>query len=214
MPLAPEDIAIQRRDVAARVLELVEREGEEMTMASLVRHGPYSARRLEQLFESEDDLFDAVAELWFEPKVAIMEEVVSADLPPARKMYEFFAQRFEIHRAQFVSDPDGFAVICEVGAARYEQVRSFIDLADHYLCEIIAQAQADGFFAGLEIDQALSLINQMVAPYIIPENLLHMGDRLSAQKLAMIIDTIFGGLSAETGGSGGVNTLRIAGEPT
>jgi AcrR family transcriptional regulator len=210
MPLAAEEIAEQRRQAAKRVLELLDERGEEVSLAQLARDGQFSARRLEQLFESEDDLFDAVAGLWFEPKIAVMEEVLGSDLPPNRKMYEFFARRFVIQRDQFRSDPTGFALICELGAARFERVRSYVDLADHYLCEIIAQAQAEGFFAGLEIDQALSLINQMVANYTLPDALIYLGDKVTEEKLAMIIDTIFIGLSGEDGGSRGVNTLRIA----
>ncbi len=214
MLLAPEEIADQRRLAAHRVMELVEQHGEEITLARLAAEGPLSARRLEQLFEDEADLFDAVAELWFEPKIAIMEEVLGSNLPTNRKMYEFFARRFEMQRAQFLADPTSFALICELGAARFERVRSYVDLADHYLCEIIAQAQADGYFAGLEIDQALSLINQMVSNYTLPDALIYLGDKLTEEKLAVIIDTIFIGLSAEGGGSRGVNTLRLASNPS
>ncbi|MEP5937887.1 MAG: hypothetical protein ABJ239_06135 [Erythrobacter sp.] len=210
MPFAAEEITAQRRQAAQRVLELLDERGEEISLAQLAQDGPFSARRLEQLFESEDDLFDAVAELWFEPKIAVMEEVLSSNLPPNRKMYEFFARRFVVQRDQFRADPTGFALICELGAAQFERVRSYVDLADHYLCEIIAQAQAEGFFAGLEIDQALSLINQMVTNYTLPDALIYLGDKVTEEKLAMIIDTIFIGLSGEDGGSRGVNTLRIA----
>ena len=191
-------------------MELVELHGEEITLARLAAEGPFAARRLEILFENEDDLFDAVAELWFEPKIAIMEEVLGANLPSNRKMYEFFARRFVRQRELFLADPIGFALICDLGAARFERVRSYVDLADHYLCEIIVQAQDDGYFAGLEIDQALSLINQMVSNYTLPDALIYLGDRLSEEKLATIIDTIFIGLSGEDGGSRSVNTLRLA----
>jgi hypothetical protein len=98
-----------------------------------------------------------------------------------------------------------------MGAAQFERVRSYVDLADHYLCEVIAEAQADGHFAGLEIDEALSLINQMVNNYTLPDALLYIGEKLTEQKLARIVDTIFIGLSGEAGeAAAGVNTIRIA----
>lgn len=200
----------ERRKVALIAHDLFEERGEEISMADLVASGRISRRALEQIFESDDDLFEATVELWFEPHVAIMEEVVTADLPPNRKMYEFFVRRFRVSRERFRADPHAFALVCEMGAARFERVRGFVDLADHYLSELIAQSQAEGFFPGLEIDQALSLINQMVANYTMPDALNYLDDKLSEEKLARIIDTIFIGLSAEDGGSRGVNTLRIA----
>ena len=101
-------------------------------------------------------------------------------------------------------------MISEMGAANFEKVRSYVDLADHYLAEIIVQAQADGFFVGLDIDEALSLINQMISTYAIPDSIIYLGDKLTEEKLARIIDTVFAGLSAEMGdGARGVNTLKV-----
>ncbi|MDY7098985.1 MAG: hypothetical protein SXU28_12675, partial [Pseudomonadota bacterium] len=117
---------------------------------------------------------------------------------------------FVNNRDRFKADPEDFTIICEMGAANFERVRSYVDLADHYLCEIIVQAQADGFFAGLEIDETLSLINQMVSNYTIPDSLIYLGDKLSEEKLARIVDTLFIGLSGETGDEArGVNTLKV-----
>lgn len=208
--MAPELQQTERRRAALLAYELFEQRGEEVRLSDLVATGRMPRRRLEELFEDDDDLFEATVELWFEPHVAIMEEVVAADLPPNRKMYEFFVRRFRVNRSRYRSDPAAFAMMCEAGAARFERVRSFVDLADHYLCEVIAQAQADGFFPGLEIDQALSLINQMVTNYTLPEALTYIDERLSEEKLARIIDTIFVGLSGEDGGARGINTIRIA----
>lgn len=191
-------------------MQLSQRLGQEVTLATLASEGGLSRRRLGELFDNDDDLFEAVAELWFEPHVAIMEEVMASDLPPIRKMYEFYVRRFRVTRERYRADPAGFAQICEAGAARFENVRGFVDLADHHLCGIIAEAQAEGFFGGLEIDQALSLINQMVSNYTMPETLIYLDERLSEEKLARIIDTIFVGLSAEDRGAGGINTLRLA----
>jgi TetR/AcrR family transcriptional repressor of the ameABC operon len=51
-----------------------------------------------------------------------------------------------------------------------------------------------GYFGALSIDEAVSLINQMVSPYCMPEAQVHIGHKLTEAKLAKIIDTIFVGL--------------------
>lgn len=209
--MAPETRESERRRLAERTLDLVKERGSDVTPAMLAAEEGISRHRLDQIFEDEGDLFEAVVEVWMEPHVAIMEKVVQSDLPPNRKMYEFFVQRFRVTRERHRADPAYFALVCELGAARFERVRGFVDLADHYLSELIAQAQADGYFPGLEIDTALSLINQMVSNYTMPDALIYVADRLSEQKLAMIVDTLFAGLSGEDGGASGVNTMRIAG---
>ena len=79
-----------------------------------------------------------------------------------------------------------------------------------YLCELIAQAQAEGSFEGLAINDALSLINQMVLPYTMADVLTYMDERLSEQKLGRIVDTLFAGLSAQEGGARGLKGLRAA----
>ena len=211
MVLSEEARSQERRRIAQLVLDLVNERGAEVPYATAQAESGFSRSRFEQLFEDYDDLFDAVAEIWLYPHMKAMEKVLESDLPPNRKMYEFFRQRFLISRDRYRSDPDYFTMICEMGAANFERVRSYVDLADHYQCEIIVQAQADGYFAGLEIDETLSLINQMVSNYTLPDALIYLGDKLTEEKLARIVDTIFIGLSAETGdGASGVNTIRLA----
>ena len=211
MVLSEEARSQERRRIAQLVLDLVNERGAEVPYATAQAESGLSRSRFEQLFEDYDDLFDAVAEIWLYPHMKAMEKVLESDLPPNRKMYEFFRQRFLISRDRYRSDPDYFTMICEMGAANFERVRSYVDLADHYQCEIIVQAQADGYFAGLEIDETLSLINQMVSNYTLPDALIYLGDKLTEEKLARIVDTIFIGLSAETGdGASGVNTIRLA----
>jgi len=211
MPLSEQAREEQRTQIAQMVLDLVKERGAEIPFSVAANESGLTRSRFEQLFEDEDALFDAIAKLWLHPHLEVMEAVVEEDLPPQRKMYEFFRRRFAINRDRFKSDPESFTIICEMGAAHFEKVRSYVDLADHYLCELIVQAQAEGYFAGLEIDEALSLINQMVSNYTLPDALIYLGDKLAEEKLARIIDTIFIGLSGEAGGdAGGVNTLRIA----
>lgn len=191
-------------------MRLIEERGDEVTRTALAAAANVPRARIETLFPEEIDLFDAVVEQWFADHVAIMEEVVASDLPPNRKMFEFFARRFRLQRERYRADPAAFKVYCELGAAHFERVRSYVDLADHYLCELIAQAQADGAFEGLAIDDALSLINQMVLPYTMADILTYMDHRLSEEKLGSIVDTLFAGLSAADRGARGVRGLRAA----
>lgn len=191
-------------------MRLIEERGEDVSRLALANGAGIPRARVEALFPEESDLFDAIVENWFADYVAIMEEVVAADLPPNRKMYEFFARRFLLQRERFRADPAAFKVYCELGAVNFERVRSYVDLADHYLCELIAQAQAEGAFEGLAINDALSLINQMVLPYTMADVLTYMDERLSEQKLGRIVDTLFAGLSAADGGARGVKGLRAA----
>ena len=211
MPLSEETREAERKRIAQLVLDLVKQTGAEVSFSGAVSESGVTRARFEQLFEDYDDLFDAIAQLWLAPHLTAMEEALESDLPPNRKLYEFVRRRFDINRQRWRDDPENFTIICEMGAANMEKVRSYVDLADHYLCEIIVQAQADGFFAGLEIDETLSLINQMISNYTLPDALIYLGDKLSEEKLARIVDTIFIGLSAEAGdAAGGVNSLRLA----
>lgn len=201
----------ERERIARRVLDLVKERGSEIAWTVAMAESGLTRARFEALFADYDDLFDAVAQLWLAPHMAVMEEVLAGDLPPQRKMYEFFRRRFVISQERYRADSENFTILCEMGAANFERVRSYVDLADHYLCELIAEAQAEGFFAGLEIDEALSLINQMISNYTLPDALIYLGDKLTEQKLARIVDTMFIGLSGEAGAdASGLNTLKVA----
>ncbi|MCA1661967.1 MAG: hypothetical protein LC648_07335 [Novosphingobium sp.] len=103
-----------------------------------------------------------------------------------------------------------FQMHCDLGNQHFAVVRSYVDLGDHYLCEIIAEAMSDGHFPGLSIDEALSLINQMVSAYVNITLMILIMDKLSEAKLARIVDAIFDGLSAEDRGALGVKDLRAA----
>ena len=69
---------------------------------------------------------------------------------------------------------------------------------------------ADGHFAGLSIDESISLVNQMVNCYCNIGVMQYLMERLSEAKLARIIDAIFDGLSAQDRGAIGVTGLRAA----
>ncbi|MGN6497681.1 MAG: hypothetical protein ACTHKM_01890 [Tsuneonella sp.] len=200
----------ERQRLVRLAMELIEQRGENVSRAELAAAAGLSRARVETLFSEDIELFDAVVEQWFEKHIEIMEEVVASDLPPNRKMFEFFARRFRLQRARYRADPAAFKVYCELGAAHFERVQGYVDLADHYLCELIAQAQAEGAFEGLAIDAALSLINQMVLPYTLSEMLTYLDPFLSEEKLGRIVDTIFTGLSGAERGARGVTGLRAA----
>lgn len=208
--MTQEDRARERERLARLAIELTARRGAEVTPEILAVEAGLSRARIEAIFPEESDLFDATVEMWFAPHVAIMEQVLASELPPNRKMFEFFARRYDRNRSEYRRDPETFALLCELGARRFERVRSYIDLADHYLCELIAEAQHEGHFEGLAIDRALTLINQMVVAYTMPDILMMLDERLSEEKLAAIVDTLFAGLSSRDGGAGGVAGLRAA----
>ena len=211
MPLSEETRNQERGRIACLVLDLIRQRGTEISYNTAQTESGLTRSRFEWVFPDYDDLIDVIASVWLTDHMKVMEEVVASDLPPNRKLYEFVRRRFVISRDRFREDPEYFTMVCEMGAANFEKVRSYVDLADHYLCEVIVQAQADGYLAGLEIDEALSLINQMLSAYMIPDALIQLGDRLSEDKLARIVDTIFIGLSGEAGGEAkGLNTIRIA----
>lgn len=208
---APNLADSDRAQLVHLAMKTIARTGEATTRAALAKEARMPRARIDTIFATDDALFDAILEEWYAPDIAIMEEVIASDLPIRRKFYEFFARRFLREQERYRKDPATFAVYCEIGTDKFENVRGYIDLADHYLSELIAQAQEEGYFAGLGINQALSLINQMVVCYILPQMLLMLDeDKLSAGKLATIIDTLFDGLSGKQRGAAPVAGLRIA----
>ncbi|MEZ5680673.1 MAG: hypothetical protein R3E14_05190 [Erythrobacter sp.] len=208
--MSEEDIDELRRRFAREAMALMERHGEEVSLARLASELGVSRTRVETVFPEEDDLREAVTGEWFAPKLAVMDEVMATDLPPRRKMYEFFARRFRLLRDNFKSDPASFRLYVEMGERYFKFAQSYIDLADHYLCELIAEAQAEGHFEGLEINTALSLINQSMICYIQPYMIAMIDGRLSEDKLAHLIDALFDGLSAKDRGARGVGGLQAA----
>ncbi|MEQ1495831.1 MAG: TetR family transcriptional regulator [Novosphingobium sp.] len=205
------DIDAGRQQLITLVVELVEERGSSgMTMTEIAARAGMSPANLYRYFESKEAMVEAVAEHWFQPKVEIMEDVVASDLPPRRKMYEFYARRFTRMRDEWERDPVAFANYVELGKENFELVRSYADLGDHYLSEIIGEAMAEGNFAGLTIDETLSLINQMVGAYVNIGTMELIMPKLSTDKLARIIDAVFDGLSAADRGAKAVSGLRAA----
>lgn len=205
------DIDAGREQLIDLVVDLIEERGStNLTVTELAARANMSPANLYRYFESKEALIEAVAGRWFQPKVAIMEEVIASELPPRRKMYEFFARRFALMKAEWEHDPVAFANYIELGKENFELVRSYVDLGDHYLSVIIGEAMAEGHFAGLSIDEALSLVNQMVSVYVNIGAMEQVMPRLTSDKLARIIDAVFDGLSAVDRGAKGLTGLRAA----
>jgi AcrR family transcriptional regulator len=189
------DIEAGRQELLDIAEELVrKRGGVELSMTELAAAASMSPANLYRFFENKEALLEAAAGRWFAPKIAIMEEVVPSDLPSRDKMYQFFARRFVLMRDQFREDPDMFKSYLELGDQHFEVVKGYVDLGDHFLSEIVVQAMDEGYLSDLSIDDAVSLINQMVQVYCNPEALLYLDHKLSEEKLARIVDTIFIGL--------------------
>ena len=199
-----------RSRFAREAMALIERTGEEVSRTRLAAELGIARARIDTVFPGEGDLLEAVTAEWFAPKLAVMDEVMASGLPPRRKMYEFFARRFRLLRQNYRYDPATFNLYVEMGERYFEYARSYIDLADHYLCELIAEAQAEGFLEGLEVDTAMSLINQMVICYLQPYMIAMIDERLSEEKLALIVGAIFDGLDTQDGGARGTQDIRAA----
>lgn len=205
------DLEAGREALIDLVVELIEERGSiNLTVTELAARAQMSPANLYRYFDSKEALIEAVAERWFQPKVAIMDEVIASDLSPRRKMFEFFARRFALMKAEWERDPVAFANYVELGKENFEIIRTYVDLGDHYLAMIIGEAMAEGAFAGLSIDEALSLVNQMVNCYVAIGSMELIMSKLTVDKLAMIIDAIFDGLSATDRGAKAITGLRAA----
>jgi len=211
MPRPQSDIEAGREQLIDLVIALIDERGSTaLTVAEVAARANMSPANLYRYFDSKESLIEAVAGRWFQPKLDIMEQVVASDLPPRRKMYEFFARRFALMKAEWEADPVAFALHVELGKEHFELIRSYVDLGDHYLAEIIGEAMGEGFFSGLSVDEALSLVNQMVNVYVNIGTMEMIMPKLTTDKLARIIDAVFDGLSAQDRGAKAVSGLRAA----
>jgi AcrR family transcriptional regulator len=205
------DLDAGREQLIDLVIEIIEERGSAaVTVTELAARAQMSPASLYRYYESKEALIEAVAGRWFQPMVAMMEEVLASDLPPRRKMYEFYARRFVHMRKIWQRDPVAFKTYCELGEEHFEQVRSYVDLGDHYLGTIIGEAMADGHFDGLELDEAISLVNQMTSVYCNIGPMQYLFPKLTEAKLARIVDALFDGLSGQDRGAKGVTGLRVA----
>ena len=205
------DLEAGREALIGHVIAMIEESGTSaMTVTEIAARAGMSPPSLYRYFDSKEALIEAVAGRWFEPKVEIMEEVVGSDLPPRRKMYEFYARRFALMKAEWERDPVAFANYVELGKENFELIRGYVDLGDHYLALIIGEAMADGHFAGLSVDETISLINQITSVYTNIGAMEQIMPKLSTDKLARIIDALFDGLSGQDRGAKAISGLRAA----
>ncbi len=189
------DIEAGRKLLLETVESLVQERGAtDVSMSELATKAGMSPSNIYRFFDSKEAVFEAVAEEWFADKVAVMEEVVELEIPARDKMLAFFGRRFALMRARYEEDPELFKSYCQLGNQYFDVVRGYVDLGDHYLAMIVADAMEEGYFGGLSIDRSVSLINQMVNPYCGPDTMVMMMKNLSEEKLAIIIDTIFAGM--------------------
>jgi TetR/AcrR family transcriptional repressor of the ameABC operon len=136
-------------------------------------------------------------------------------LPVRDKMYQYFARRYLANVEQYESEPDLLKSYLEIGQQYFEVVRGYVDLGDHYLSLIVAEAMEQGYFEGLSIDEAVSLINQMVQCYTNPDALFYVGTiKLRVEKLATIVETIFLGLGKKSSAQKlGQTQIKIVSKP-
>jgi len=190
------DIEAGRNALLEVVDDLVRKRGSvDISMTDLAAAAGMSPSNLYRFFDNKEALLEAVAERFFTEKVRIMVEVAESDLPVRDKMYQYFARRYLAIVEQYEAEPDLLKSYLEIGQQYFEVVRGYVDLGDHYLSIIVAEAMEQGYFEGLSIDEAVSLINQMVQCYTSPDILFRVGTtKLSVTKLAMIVDAVFLGL--------------------
>jgi TetR/AcrR family transcriptional regulator, repressor of the ameABC operon len=191
------DIEAGRKLLIEKAEDVIrERGAVDIAMGELAAAAGMSPSNVYRFFESKEDLHAAIAESWFADKVRIMEEAVASDLSARYKMYVFFQRRFALMIARHEEDPEQFKSYCELGRQYFDVVRGYVDLADHYLAVIVAEAMEQGYFSELSIDHAVSLINLMVQPFCNPNLIFELANRPTDEKLGQIIDAIFSGLSA------------------
>jgi AcrR family transcriptional regulator len=196
------DLEAGRQMLINKVEELIrERGAVDISMTELAQAAGMSPSNIYRFFENKEAMLEAIAENWFAEKARIMEEVVASDLRPRDKMYAFFQRRYAVMVARFEAEPDLFRSYCQLGTEYFEVVRGYVDLGDHFLAMIVAEAMEEGYFPELTIDRTVSLINLMIQPFCNPDLIHQLAIIPNDEKLGQIIDTIFVGLgrSGKTG---------------
>ena len=197
MPRPETDIEATRiriMDAADRIIQ--ERGAISFTMTDLATAVGMSPSNLYRFFESKDALAEAMAGEWFSELLVIMEGLVSAEMPVEEKLYQFFAKRVVIKRARYEEDPELFESYMELGDEHFEVIKGYVDLADHYMASILAEAMEKGYFKGLELDTVVSLVNTMVQPFCNPRLMMQMMHLATEERLRIVIGTILNGMQA------------------
>ena len=212
MPRPETDIAATRARIMGAAGHMIQDRGAiSFTMSDLATAVGMSPSNLYRFFESKDALAEAMAGEWFAELLAIMEDLVSADMPVEEKLYQFFAKRVVIKRARYEDDPELFESYMELGDEHFEVIKGYVDLADHYMASILAEAMDKGYFKGLELDAVVSLVNTMVQPFCNPRLMMQMMHLATEERLRVVIDTILNGLRAKEAQTRTKPGLHIAG---
>lgn len=191
------DIEAGREKLIATAEVIIRERGAiNFTITDLAAEAGMSQSNVYRFFENKDALAEAMAGRWFAELITIIEDLVEADVPVEQKLYEFFARRLFIKRARFEEDPELFRSYMELGNEHFEVIRGYVDLTDHYMAMILAEAMEEGYFAGLELDQIVSLVNTMVQPFCNPNVMMDMMHLADEERLRQVIDTILTGLKA------------------
>ena len=198
MPRPETDIAATRSRIIAAADQMIQDKGAiSFTMTDLATAVGMSPSNLYRFFENKDALAEAMAGEWFADLEIIMEELVSANIPVEEKLYQFFARRLVVKRARFEDDPGLFESYMELGDEHFEVIKGYVDLADHYMATILAEAMEKGYFKGLELDSVVSLVNTMMQPFCNPKLMMQMMHLATEERLRIVTNTILNGLRAE-----------------
>ena len=212
MPRPETDIAATRSRIIAAADRMIQEKGAiSFTMTDLATAVGMSPSNLYRFFESKDALAEAMAGEWFAELLVIMEDLVSADMPVEEKLYQFFAKRVVIKRARYEDDPELFESYMELGDEHFDVIKGYVDLADHYMASILAEAMEKGYFKGLELDAVVSLVNTMMQPFCNPQLMMQMMHLATEERLRIVINTILNGLRADTERATAKPELHIAG---
>lgn len=211
MPRPETDIEASRTKLLKTAETIIRERGAiDFTITDLAAEAGMSPSNVYRFFENKDALAEAMAGRWFAELIAIVEDLVEADMPVREKLYEFFARRLSVKRARFQENPVLFRSYMELGEQHFEVIRGYVDLTDHYMAMILAEAMEEGYFEGLELDQIVSLVNAMVQPFCNPMLMMDMMHLADEDRLRLVIDTILTGLKAPQKEKPREATLHIA----
>ncbi len=212
MPRPETDIEAGREKLIQTAEVIIRERGAiSFTISDLAAEAGMSQSNVYRFFENKDELAEAMAGRWFAELITIIEDLVEADMPVRDKLYQFFARRLAIKRARFDVVPDLFRSYMELGDQHFEVIRGYVDLTDHYMAIILAEAMENGYFEGLELDKIVSLVNTMVQPFCNPNLMMDMMHLADEERLEQVIDTILTGLKARSGETAKKAALHIAG---
>ena len=211
MPRPETDIEAGREKLIQTAETIIRERGAiSFTITDLAAEAGMSQSNVYRFFENKDQLAEVMAGRWFAELIAIIEDLVETEMPAEQKLYEFFARRLVVKRARFEEDPDLFRSYMELGDQHFEVIRGYVDLTDHYMASILAEAMEAGYFEGLELDAVVSLVNTMVQPFCNPNLMMNMMHLADEGRLRQVIDTILTGLKARDHGVSEKPALHIA----